>query len=223
MHFLLRNTEFWPGGQINECRFKEIVLKKHFGVQWYFFKQVEIHWAVKSSNPTCYHFNGCTITCTSFYTHLPKFSLTYLETLGLQNFRRLKCDFLHEPLKKAHSDHHAQWRHTASNENTHPHRHTGGWPTEVFELRLRPGAGQEEEDERGRGGGGWWWTFTSSVSAVRRVDHTNSMMATKTAMMRPQIRTTKIPPMFSMPRPETHRYTVKYSWVLITYVYLMQY
>lgn len=48
---------------------------------------------------------------------------------------------------------------------------------------------------------------TSSVSAVRRVDHTNSMMATKTAMMRPQIRTTKIPPMFSMPSPETQRWT----------------
>lgn len=43
---------------------------------------------------------------------------------------------------------------------------------------------------------------TSSVSAERRVDHTNSIMATNTAMMRPQISTTKMPPMFSMPRPE---------------------
>ena len=46
------------------------------------------------------------------------------------------------------------------------------------------------------------WGHTSSVSAERRVDHTNSIMATNTAMMRPQISTTKMPPMFSMPRPE---------------------
>ena len=45
------------------------------------------------------------------------------------------------------------------------------------------------------------WGRTSSVSADRRVDHTNSMMATNTAMISPQMRTTKIPPMFSMPRP----------------------
>lgn len=46
------------------------------------------------------------------------------------------------------------------------------------------------------------WGHTSSVSAERRVDHTNSIMATNTAIMRPQISTTKMPPMFSMPRPE---------------------
>lgn len=46
------------------------------------------------------------------------------------------------------------------------------------------------------------WGHTSSVSAERRVDHTNSMMATNTAMMRPQISTTKMPPMFSMPKPK---------------------
>lgn len=45
------------------------------------------------------------------------------------------------------------------------------------------------------------WGHTSSVSAERRVDHTNSIMATNTAIMRPQISTTKMPPMFSMPRP----------------------
>lgn len=89
--------------------------------------------------------------------------------------------------------------------------HAGGWPTEGSELSLRPGVGQEVEDERGRGGG---WRFTSSVSAVRRVDHTNSMMATKTAMMRPQIRTTKIPPMFSMPRPETQEQ--RWNWMFAT-------
>lgn len=43
--------------------------------------------------------------------------------------------------------------------------------------------------------------LTSSDSADLRVDHINSMTATKTAMMRPQISTTKMPPMFSMPRP----------------------
>jgi hypothetical protein len=32
------------------------------------------------------------------------------------------------------------------------------------------------------------------------------MMATNTAMMRPQINTTKIPPMFSMPRPVEERH-----------------
>ncbi len=47
------------------------------------------------------------------------------------------------------------------------------------------------------------WGHTSSVSAERRVDHTNSIMATNTAMMRPQISTTKMPPIFSMPRPES--------------------
>lgn len=44
--------------------------------------------------------------------------------------------------------------------------------------------------------------LTSSDSADLRVDQMNSMTATKTAMMRPQISTTKIPPMFSMPKPE---------------------
>lgn len=43
--------------------------------------------------------------------------------------------------------------------------------------------------------------LTSSDSADLRVDHMNSMTATKTAMMRPQMSTTKMPPMFSMPRP----------------------
>ena len=47
------------------------------------------------------------------------------------------------------------------------------------------------------------WGHTSSVSVERRVDHTNSIMATNTAMMRPQISTTKMPPMFSIPRPES--------------------
>lgn len=57
-----------------------------------------------------------------------------------------------------------------------------------------------------RGRRGQVWGHTSSVSAERRVDHTNSIMATKTAMMRPQISTTKMPPMFSMPRPKAgHR------------------
>lgn len=54
--------------------------------------------------------------------------------------------FLNELLNEAHSEDTGQ-----------THRHAGGRPTEVFELRLRPGAGQEEEeDERGgrRGGGG---------------------------------------------------------------------
>lgn len=43
--------------------------------------------------------------------------------------------------------------------------------------------------------------LTSSDSADLRVDHMNSMTATKTAMMRPQMSTTKMPPMFSMPKP----------------------
>lgn len=46
------------------------------------------------------------------------------------------------------------------------------------------------------------WGRTSSVSAERRVDHTNSIMATKTAIMSPHISTTNIPPIFSMPRPK---------------------
>lgn len=45
--------------------------------------------------------------------------------------------------------------------------------------------------------------LTSSDSADLRVDQMNSMTATKTAMMRPQISTTKMPPMFSMPKPES--------------------
>lgn len=96
--------------------------------------------------------------------------------------------------KQTHTNGGKSWKeiYPLSHTNTHNNiiKRVGGMPWEPTGVCLWGRRGQV-------------WGHTSSVSAERRVDHTNSIMATNTAMMRPQISTTKMPPMFSMPRPES--------------------